>query len=127
MSDEPRKLDDTWLGQAKADGWHMNEVTMPGVSDDTWRAAGQPRWPVWQFAIAMGLIPLSFVMWWLGLEGVWRSDTPPPIDPNPGWTLMSTAILILSPAVALAGVIWILVLATLQVLAAFKFRTRIAK
>jgi len=121
MSDEPKKSDDTWLMQAKADGWHMTEVTMPIAPDDPWRAA----W--WQFAIALGLIPLSFVMWWLGLEGVWRSDTPPPIDPNPGWTSMSTAILILSLAVALAGVIWILVLATLQVLAAFKRRTRIAK
>lgn len=121
MSDEPKKSDDTLLGQAKADGWHMTEVTLPSVPDDTWRAA----W--WQFAIAMGLIPLSFVMFWFGLGGVWRSDTPPPTDPNPGWTSMSTAILILSPAVALAGVIWILVLATLQVLAAFKRRTRIAK
>jgi hypothetical protein len=44
MSDEPGKLDDTWLGKAKADGWRMTEVTIPERPDDPeWRARWKAR------------------------------------------------------------------------------------
>jgi hypothetical protein len=68
------------------------------------------QWSWWQFAIALGLIPLSCIMFWFGLGGVWQSDTPPPIDPNPGWTLICNVLMRLAPFVALASVIWILAL-----------------
>jgi hypothetical protein len=72
--------------------------------------AESTQWHWRQFAIAVGLIPLSFLMWLFGLSGVWRSHTAPPIDPNPGWTLICNVIMRLSPFVALAGVTWVLVL-----------------
>jgi len=49
MSDEPGKADDTWLEQAKADGWHMSEVTIPERPDDR----------EWRKALALRLFPLG--------------------------------------------------------------------
>ena len=97
MSDEPS--DDTWLGQAKSDGWQMSEVTMPGVPDDTWRAGGRAwSWP--QFLVAISLFPVSFLVWLVGLDSIFESH------PNP----IHRLCLGLAPAIAFGGAIWISVL-----------------
>jgi hypothetical protein len=99
MSDEPKKPEDTWLGQAKADGWHMTEVTMPGVPDDTSRAGGRPwSWP--QFLVAISLFPVSFGVWLVGFDSVF--------DPHPNPVLR--LCLGLAPAIAFGGAVWIVVL-----------------
>jgi hypothetical protein len=51
---------------------------------------------IW-WLVAIGLLPLSFFMWLYGLEGAWRQS-------------IGGVALILSPFVALAGVIWLVVL-----------------
>jgi uncharacterized membrane-anchored protein len=56
------------------------------------------RW-IW-FLVAIGLLPLSFLMWVNGLGASFDRN------PNP----ISITLLILSPAVAIAGVVWLLVL-----------------
>jgi hypothetical protein len=49
MSDEPQEQHDTWLERAKADGWHMSEVTIPEKPDDR----------DWRHALALRLVPLG--------------------------------------------------------------------
>jgi hypothetical protein len=99
MSDEPKKSDDAWLGQAKADGWHMTEVTLPGVPDDAWGAAGRPwSWP--QFLMAISLFPVSFLVWLVGFDSAF--------DPHPN--PIRRLCLGLAPAIAFAGAVWISVL-----------------
>jgi len=49
MSDEPKKPGETWLEQAKADGWRMSEVTIPERPDDR----------EWRKTLALRLIPLG--------------------------------------------------------------------
>jgi hypothetical protein len=70
--------------------------------------AKQTARPWFWWAVAVGLLPLSFLMWVFGLQGAW-SDRP---EPTLG-TSICAVLLILSPAVALAGVIWIVVLCVL--------------
>jgi hypothetical protein len=66
----------------------------------------EPKRQRWrQFTAAVGLLPLSLLMWWFGLVGAW-SDRPELSLGRLIWGL----ILILSPCVALTGVIWLLVL-----------------
>jgi hypothetical protein len=55
MSDEPKKLDDTWLGQAKAEGWHMTEVALPERPDDrAWRT--RVAWRVVEVAVLVATL-----------------------------------------------------------------------
>jgi hypothetical protein len=63
---------------------------------------------IW-WATAAGLLPLSFVMWWFGLEGAW-SDRPELDLGHLIWGL----IFILSPFFALTGALWLLVLCVLH-------------
>jgi hypothetical protein len=68
---------------------------------------GRP-WSWSQFAMAIGLLPVSLLMWAIGLESVFA--------PHPDRVLGS--LFVLSPLVALTGVVWVLVLVVRR------FRTR---
>jgi hypothetical protein len=62
MTEEPKKPDDTWLGQTQADGWHMTEVTLPERPDQgPWRKA--ILWRLVEIAAAGGgiFILLRFI------------------------------------------------------------------
>jgi hypothetical protein len=65
------------------------------MSDDK----NKSRLWIW-FLVAIGLLPLSLLMWVNGLGASFDRN------PNP----ISITLLILSPAVAVVGVVWILVL-----------------
>jgi hypothetical protein len=72
----------------------------PGVLRDK----GRP-WSWTQFAIALGLIPISFLSWWVGMEtAVFRPES----DPEP--PLIGWLCLVASPFIAIAGGLWLLVL-----------------
>jgi hypothetical protein len=63
-------------------------------------------WLWW--AVAVGLLPISLAMFWAGLSGAWTDQ--------PGFDVVHLAwglVLILSPIVALVGVVWIVVLCVL--------------
>jgi hypothetical protein len=51
MSEQPKKSDDAWLGQAQADGWHMTEVGLSKRPD---------QWP-WRKAILRRLVEIAAV------------------------------------------------------------------
>ena len=57
-------------------------------------------WPWKQFAIAAGMVPLSFVLWIVGLGAAF----------NPRGDPLGVACLVASPFVCGSGVLWILVL-----------------
>jgi hypothetical protein len=67
-------------------------------------AEKQSRAWIWCL-VAIGLLPLSFLVGKLGLDGAFAPGPEAMLGP-PFWL----AILLLSPAVALTGLIWIVVL-----------------
>ena len=60
-------------------------------------------WP--QFAIALGLIPFSFLVWIVGME---KGVVPSSSDPFPFW--LGNLCLVSSFFIGLAGGLWLLVL-----------------
>jgi hypothetical protein len=60
-------------------------------------------WP--QFAMAVGPLPLSLIMWAFGLDAVFA--------PHPNRAV--GLVFVLSPVVALAGIVWIVVLVVRKV------------
>jgi hypothetical protein len=72
------------------------------------KADGKRHWSWPQFAMAVGLLPVALLMWAIGLESVFapRSDR------------LLGSLFVLSPLVAVSGVVWILVLVVRR------FRTR---
>lgn len=58
MSNEPKKSDDTWLGQAKADGWQTTEVGLPERPDDrAWRT--RVAWRVVEISVLVATLCVS--------------------------------------------------------------------
>src|SRR4051794_1388613 len=55
-------------------------------------------WP--QFAIALGLFPLSFLLWIVGMDAAFSPQRRP----------LASACLVAAPFVAIAGALWLLVL-----------------
>jgi hypothetical protein len=66
-----------------------------GMSDDK----NKSRLWIW-FLVAIGLLPLSSLMWVIGLGAAFDRN------PNP----LSISLLVLSPAIAIVGAIWTLAL-----------------
>jgi hypothetical protein len=60
---------------------------------------------IWWLA-ATSLLPLSFLMWWAGLEWGWSDQ----VEPLLSWRSAFGMLLIASPFVALAGLVWIVAL-----------------
>jgi hypothetical protein len=65
-------------------------------------------WSWTQFAIAAGMLPVSLLMWAIGLESAF--------DPHPDRAV--GLLFVLSPLVAVTGVVWMVVLVVRR------FRTR---
>jgi hypothetical protein len=65
---------------------------------------GRP-WSWTQFAIALALIPLSFLVWFVGMV---KGVVPDSSDPFPFW--LGNLCLEASPFIGIAGGVWLLVL-----------------
>jgi hypothetical protein len=63
------------------------------------------RWSWPQFAIALGLIPLGFLVWIVGME---KGVVPSSSDQFPFW--LGNLFLVAAPFIGLAGGVWLLVL-----------------
>jgi len=81
--------------------WGMRKRGVP-ISN---RPKNSRGWIWW--LVAVGMLPLSLGMWWFGLVAIVGGSANHPIL---SWATVCGLMLLLSPFVALSGVIWLVVL-----------------
>jgi hypothetical protein len=76
MVEGTKKSDDTWLGRAQADGWHMSEAGLPESPDQgPWRKAlvrrvvqiaviGAAAWILPLVTNSLFVVPVFIVVFW---------------------------------------------------------------